>query len=169
MITSGRDGITIDVRQYQAEIDRFIDQMKRTCDKDKYKTITNYMFIASDSMEKTAKALVQNRRNRTHKHTTKQGVTYTFKPGSLKKAIKRRKLAMNKGKGNPAIRISSLSKNPALSAYYGGMVNVGHTAGKKAIRIEGQGFYEKAMDAKSEEFNRTFANLMVKHIQNGLK
>lgn len=169
MTPTTNNGLIVDTRQFQADIDQFIAQMKKSCDKDKYKTITNYMFMASEPMEKTAKALVINKRGKVHKYKTKQGNTYTFQPGSLKKAIKRRKLGMNKGKGNPAVRITSLSKNRALSAYYGGMVNVGHIAGKKRVQIQGQEFYEKALQSKGEEFNRIFEKLMVEHIQNSLK
>jgi hypothetical protein len=163
------NALYIDTKEYKAQIDRFIDQMKKSCDKDKYKTITTYMFTASEPMEKMAKALVQNTKNKVHFYKTKGGNVYKFTPGTLKRSIKRRKLGMNKGQGNPAIRITSFSKNKAQSAYYGGMVNVGHIAGKKRVYIAGQGFYEAAREANTEQFKNTFETLMIKHIQQSVK
>jgi hypothetical protein len=165
---AGREGIMIDTRQFEQEVTAFVNQMKNTCDKEKYAIINNYLFKASEPMERMAKALAPQGKVK-HSYKSKTGQTYTFQPGTLKRAIKRRKLGMNKGRGNPAIRITSLSRNKMLSAYYGGMVNVGHVAGKARVKIEGKEFYDTAMKTGERQFMEDFSNLMANHISRGIK
>jgi len=157
------NNLYIDTREFDQNIAAFVTEMKRKVDKDKYSVVTNMIAKASKPMEQAAQALAPMG-NVTHTYTTKTGVKYTFEAGFLRKSIRIKKLAMAKGKGDPAVRITAFNKNKSKNAYYGGMVNTDHTIGKAKTFIKGKFFFQQAKEQQKEQFNRALEKQMLEYL-----
>jgi hypothetical protein len=158
----------LDTKQYNAEVNAFIDQMKRKMDNDKYDIITGMMKKAAEPMLTAAKAMAPVG-TVTHKYTSKKtDKEITFTPGFLRsklRLMKLRKRTNDRGMMNPAVRITGFNKDPYKSAYYAGMVNLDHTVGRARTSVRGKFFFQKAREANKDQFHKLFESLMIAYLK----